>query len=97
MQAEILEKNPEAEIAVYAVWFNVLPSDSRSAWDAELLTDRRVTHHWDADRITGRWFADNIGFSHGSLAWDVYYLYGPGANWEEIPEPLAGSGYTLFG
>ncbi len=97
MQAEILEENPEDDIAVYAVWFNVLPTDSRSAWDPKLMTDPRVSHFWDEERVIGSWFADNVGFSHGSLAWDVYYLYGPEATWEEIPGPLVSSGYTLFG
>lgn len=97
MQAEILEDNPEADIVVYAVWFNVLPSDNRSTWDPKRLTDPRVSQFWDTDQVIGRWYADNIGFSHGPLAWDVYYLYGPEATWEEIPSPLLSTGYTLFG
>ena len=97
MQAEILEPNPDANLQVYAVWFNVLPSDSQNEWDDSLLTDPRVRHYWDEERLVGPWFATEVGFSHGALAWDVYYLYGPEAVWLEEPEPLLGSGYTLFG
>ena len=97
MQAEILEKNPTANIEVYAAWFAMLPGDRRAAWDPALMSDPRVTHYWDDERVLGRWFADNVGFSGGSVAWDVYYLYGPDTTWDQMPRPLISSGYTLFG
>lgn len=97
MQAEILEAYPQLDIQIYAIWFNILPSDYKAAWDENLLTDSRVQHFWDEAREIGSWYAQNGLFSHGSIAWDIYYLYGRDAAWEEVPEPLLRSGYTVFG
>ncbi len=97
MQTEILEENLNADIEIYAIWFNMLPADDRSRWDPTLLTDPRADHYWDEDREVGRWYADRGEFGHGSIAWDLYYLYGPEAKWEEGPAPLLRSGYTIFG
>ena len=33
----------------------------------------------------------------GPVAWDAYHLYGPDARWNDVPEPLIGSGYTIYG
>jgi hypothetical protein len=91
-----LEKDPSAEVRVYAVWFNVLSGDNKGAWDASLLNDDRVTEYWDGDINAGPWFAENLPFDHGPLAWDVYYLFGADARWEEAPAPLVSYGYTLL-
>ena len=89
------------EIAIYAVWFNVLPSDSRSGWDPTLLTDPRVTHLWDEEGVTGPWFAEQseaIGFSPpGSLVWDAFLLFPTDAQWEEVPSPLIAWGAPVIG
>jgi hypothetical protein len=42
---------------VYANWFWILLGDDRVEWDGQILNDPRVTHLWDAERVTGRWFA----------------------------------------
>ena len=97
MQAEILEEYPQLDIQVYAIWFNILPSDHQGAWDVSLFSDLRVNQYWDEARHIGAWYAENNFFSHGSIAWDIYYLYGQDAVWEEFPEPLQRSGYTVFG
>ena len=95
MQSEILDKNPSAELKVYAVWFSVLSGDDRSRWADDLLTDSRVVHLWDGAQTTARWFAENEDF-HLPIAWDVYYLYGPNARWDETPAPLLSSGSTIL-
>lgn len=101
VQKNILEPNPEADIDVAAVWFNVLPSDSQDNFDPALLTDARVTQYWDADGDIGTWFEDHedvIGFSSntGTFVWDAYLLFGPDATWENTPEPLALYGRTVL-
>ena len=95
MQSEILDKNPSADLKVYAVWFSMLSSDARSRWPDNLLTDPRVVHLWDGTRAAGRWFAENEDF-YLPIAWDVYYLYGPKARWDETPRPLLSSGGTIL-
>ena len=97
MQAEILEAFPQLDIQVYAIWFKMLPSDHRGAWDNTRMVDPRVQHFWDEARDIGTWYAENESFSHGSIAWDIYYLYGRDAVWEEALGPLQRSGYTVFG
>ena len=68
----------------------MLPGDRRSAWDTEVMPDRRVTHLWDEQRLTGRWFAQHLNNAQ-EIIWDGYLLYGPDAKWETLPEPLIGS------
>lgn len=96
MQEEILDKNPRADLQVYAIWFNMLPSDDRSSWDNGLLTDARVVHLWDEGRIVGQWYAEQGDNHFGPIAWDIYYVYGPEAEWDLSPEPLLSSGTTII-
>lgn len=86
LQEEILNRYPAAPVKVYAVWLNVLTSDSRAAWDERLLTDARVVHLWDEKRVTGDWFAKKVS-NAWAVEWDVFFLYGPGSRWEGDREP----------
>ncbi len=83
---------------MYAVWFDMLVADSRDQWDANLMPDARVTHLWDQHRRVGCWYGKNQPpkLHFGPIVWDTYYLYGPDARWDEVPEPLIGSGYTIL-
>jgi len=96
VQENILEPNPDAGLVVYAVWFNMLVTDHRSRWDDSLLTDDRVIHFWDEEREVGGWYAQQGVYPFGSTAWDIYFLYGPDAQWDESPEPLLSSGFTII-
>ena len=98
MQQEILEPNPEAAVRVYAIWFDMLVADNRGKWRPEFMTDSRVTHLWDEKRLAGCWYADHERPRgvFGPVVWDAYYLYGPDATWNDAPEPLIGSGYTIY-
>lgn len=97
MQTEILEANPEADLRVYAIWIDRMFLDSRDRWDGAGLTDARVTHLWDPQDRSGRWFLDNLADYEGGSDWDFYLLFGPDAEWGEIPEPLLSSGVTVIG
>ena len=70
--------------------------DAREDWNGTTMPDSRAMHFWDGDFQVGRWFAGEIDGYEG-IAWDVYYLYGPDAAWEDSPAPLAGSGGTIYG
>jgi hypothetical protein len=61
-----------------------------------VLPDGRVVHYWDGAAATSEWFAQNVDHS-AAPAWDVYYLYGPGATWSDVPGPLVSSGGTIIG
>ncbi len=97
MQEEILEPYPEADLQVYAVWFNMLFTDHRSRWDDTLITDERAIHFWDQPKEVGKWFFQQGHYPFGTVAWDIYFLYGPEAVWDETPEPLISSGFTIIG
>ena len=101
MQQEILEQHEQAPLRVYAVWFNMLEGDDRSYFKPEVLSDSRVTHLWDAQRVVGGWFAENCELQacKGETAWDAFFVLGPDAKWEDGPGPFvdSGSGRTIFG
>lgn len=94
MQQEILGKNPNASIAVYAIWMPIFPDDARARWPVDALTDRRVSHWWDDEQRVGRWYAQrmrdlaprlapgsiDVG---GTILWDGYVAYGPGTQWSD--------------
>ena len=87
MHDEILDRYPSARLKVLAVWFDMLPGDSRQFLDTRVLADPRVTYYWDEGRITGRWFSDHVTGGKG-VTWDAYFLYGPDARWDQQPGPL---------
>ena len=76
----------------------MLGPDARSEVDTELLADPRVTQLWDGERVVGRWLADaGVGErSYSGVVWDAYYLFGPDAEWNERPGPLAGFGAPVI-
>ena len=97
MQTEILEPNPETHLKVYAVWFDMIWTDSRSRWHGDLLNDPRVVHYWDRDKLLGRWYANHSKQGQGDeVWWDTYLLYGPGSRWQEGPDQLVSSGSTIL-
>jgi hypothetical protein len=97
VQREILEAEPESELAVYAVWVPFLGGTrDAAALSQRVLPDPRVIQFWDETALTSDWFAQRVENSQAP-AWDVYYLYGPDARWTDVPAPLASSGATIIG
>ena len=84
MLTEILQKNPSARVAVFAVWFAVLGPDNSSQVDTSLLYDSRVIHFWDSEGEVSAFLtahADQLGLPEAGLFWDADLLYGPDADW----------------
>lgn len=78
----------------------VIRGDSKLAVPSAvaLLPDSRVIHYWDQTRISGSFFKKNIAPDVSSnIAWDIFFLYGPDAVWDEIPAPLVDKGRTIIG
>jgi hypothetical protein len=94
VRENILDNEPSQDLRVYAVWLNQRVTDERDAIDESILEDPRVTQYWDGEGITGTYFADNDlgGLGASGFVYDVYYVFGPGATWQDGPTPLAGSG-----
>jgi hypothetical protein len=96
VQTQLLAQYPTEQLQVYAVWLPMLVGDAREKWSETTMPDRRVMDFWDGEFVTGQWFAREVDGYQG-IAWDVYYLYGPEATWENVPEPLESSGGTIYG
>ncbi len=94
MQQNVLEHR-QAHLRVYAVWFSVLYSDSKTGWDPSVISDRRVTNYWVNDHSVGDWFGRAV-LKQDGLCWDAFFVYGPGARWRDIPAPLRAYGSPII-
>jgi len=94
VRENILDAERSQDLRVYAVWLNQRVTDERDAIDESILDDPRVNQYWDGEGITGTYFADNDlgGLGASGFVYDVYYVFGPDAAWQDDPAPLAGSG-----
>lgn len=109
MQAEILDRHATTDLQVFAVWFQMYATDQRSAWPADLLTDDRIAHYWDEERLVGTWYAERLEAMRGKLVpdatgvdqpvpvlWDVWMVYDPEARWGSFPNGLQTWGRTIL-
>jgi hypothetical protein len=91
-----LAKHPSAKLRVYAVWFNMYPGDARAKWPSGLLTDPRVVHFWDEQKIVGTWYGQHPDYLNSDkVFWDAFILYGPEAQWEDSPSHRVSMGRTI--
>ena len=98
MQREILDRNETPDLRVYAIWLPFLGATQGAADVSErVLPDSRVVHLWDGAALTSDWFAANVENTDVKAWWDVFYLYGEDAEWEDVPGPLVASGGTIIG
>jgi hypothetical protein len=107
VQTKILARYPDANLRVYAIWFNMFPGDARSKWRSDLLTDSRVTHWWDDEKVVGRWYQEHASSLrskltkesdwNGEILWDAYILYSPNAHWNDVPNGVVHFGRTIVG
>lgn len=108
VQQEVLERQPKANLQVYAIWFSMYPTDQREAWPGDVLTDPRVVHFWDEEKTVGRWYMNRIAQIQparaagsaglgGNVLWDAYLVYGPESQWSDSPGGLRRWGRTILG
>jgi hypothetical protein len=70
----------------------MLFGDSRERWDGDGVTDPRVRHFWDEQKLVGDWFSSDVLHRQGTT-WDFYALYGRDATWgSEPPRALSQGG-----
>lgn len=81
---------------MYVVWFNMLFGDSRDRWDGDGLTDPRVRHYWDEQKVVGNWFSANVTRNPGTT-WDFYAIYAPDATWDTQPPKALSQGGSIIG
>ena len=98
MQKEILSASTDADLEVYAVWFNMYPGDDHSKWPRGVLTDDRVRQYWDAEQVVGSWYGKHVTEGgDGHIEWDAWFLYDGDAEWTDEPSPMVGWGRTIAG
>ena len=88
-------KNADPNLRVYTVWFNMLYGDSRASWDGDGVTDPRVQHFWDEQKLVGNWYSDEVLHQQGTT-WDFYALYDPEAVWGPRPPHAVSQGGTII-
>jgi len=99
VQTELLDAYPDAKLRVYAVWFDMMPNDSRATWPATAMPDSRVVHLWDQPKAVGTWFAARAAtirpklsadskWADDEVLWDAALLYRPDARWTGRPTGL---------
>jgi hypothetical protein len=99
VRENILDRYPSTPLSVYVVWMPMLATDARSEWESSALPDRRVRHYWDEERVVGRWLADQDigGTGYAGIVWDAFFVFGPDASWDDVPEPLLAAGAPVIG
>ena len=71
----------------------MLYGDSRDRWNGDGMTDPRVAHFWDQQKIIGNWFSHNVTHARGTT-WDFYALYAPDAR--DLAAPTSFGGGTII-
>lgn len=83
------------------------PGDARSKWPEAALTDDRVLHYWDGERIVGQRYLSHLAAMLDRRApetvvptadamWDAFYVYPRSVKWDD-PVPLPVSwGYPIM-
>jgi hypothetical protein len=94
VQEQVLEKLPNAKMAVYVVW---VPSYSTDNFEftkkgMAIFKDKRVKQYWDGDlRIAGeKGYGSMISLPRDApIAYDVYMYFKKGVMWgEKPPKPI---------
>lgn len=97
VQKEVLAKDPTTELRVYVIWFNMYLGDKRSRWNPKRISDPRVVHYWDQDKIVGKWLVEREVVDYpDEILWDAFLLFGPRAVWQETPHPLSAWGMPVY-
>lgn len=90
IKKSIVTTYPQAPISLSIVWINMLQGDDIAAAKraARIISDPRVRHFYDPQRLAGKTIAHILGGS-GKVAWDIYLFYSKVVEWKETPpQPL---------
>jgi hypothetical protein len=105
VQQSILDARRDANVRVYAIYFEMVEGDRGAKGRVDpktLLDDPRVVSFWDDGKIAGRWFDENVtklGARRGEsdrIEWDSFVLYDAKATWGETPPYSVSWGRPLF-
>lgn len=81
-----LKSVTDDRVRAYVVWLPIFGGNFKGA-ALELsksFPDKRVSYFIDPDSLTGNGW-ERVLKTEREMAWDVYFLYGPAARWEQEP------------
>ncbi len=86
----------DASIKVFVLWSPILENDNRFAAQkaTSYLNDARVEHFWDLWTFGVNHFTKQFNYPGKELAWDIFVLYEPGAEWI-LPGPAPDPHYWM--
>lgn len=91
MYENILKAEPKADLSVFIIWSQILPTDNRESAEklAEEFKDHRAQFFWDADKMVGHALKPKLDIGDTPFAWDVYCFFGAQSEWgEQLPDVL---------
>jgi hypothetical protein len=94
----VLDRKKDASVDVLVVWIPAIAGDDYAAALRSLakIHDDRSRHYWDGSQALGEAFAPVLEI-RSQMAWDVYLLYGPDAEWKSGPPAPAEWLHQLVG
>ena len=88
----MLANDPDRDVAVTVVWFNMVRTYARDRWPRDEIVDRRSRHYWDSGKLVGTALAGRPELAAWRpVAWDVWLLYPAGTTWETAGPGAGGS------
>jgi hypothetical protein len=81
-----LKSVPDDRVRAYVVWLPIFGGNFKGAAQelSSTFPDNRVSYYLDPDSLTGNGW-ERVLKTEREMAWDVYFLYGPTARWEQEP------------
>lgn len=83
---ETLQNVQDERVRAYVVWLPVLGGDFEGSAQelSDSFRDSRVRYYLDPATLTGNLW-EKVLKTGREVAWDVYFLYGPKARWDQDP------------
>ncbi len=85
----MLTKIDSDDLAVHVIWTPVLGSDKRSSVDRAhklFAKESRAVQYWDGNQDLGKAYGKILELPSGrQLAWDIYFVYAAGVEWNDVP------------
>jgi hypothetical protein len=88
VQKQALDPIQIDKVKVFVVWIKRFFGDSRDAAQeaTALVPDRRARHFWDGSGQLSKRYAKIVELpGKRDFAWDVYFVFGPKAEWTDNP------------
>lgn len=86
MNAALLGGTDDPRLRTFVVSVPTLGATEQDARNsASLIDNPYVRHYWEGSGIVGRLFQERMGMNN--YAWDMWFIYGPEARWDERLPP----------